>query len=373
VLIRLWRLEPNQLALIITALLFGCVLAIGWSVRTSEMVNVPEVPANWSAIQIIADSTATPNNRDQRICDLPDTLYPMGNGKWYDVCSFQNRVYASVLTADYTLLHGPSSIGESYRACNSGILASHDLVMLCRYYGGLLGAPTPLTLHVVDSIGRPHTPLMIPSQADYSALAVDPNGGLHVSWLEPQPGNIWTVHYASYSGDVTVLDSGAALPPDSIIGVIHIATDHMLLNFVLGVDAHTTYIIWDDSTRPYDTGSDYTGVVYAFSFPLDKPSAVQQVTLVTNMQDWSAMPLPVINDHTIALPLVTVSTNNAPAVAFLVNGKTARIDTFSDPFTNLYRGPYLSLHADHSLQLQWSIWTANQGVLTYSSTTHAFP
>ena len=245
--------------------------------------------------------------------------------------------------------------------------------MLCRNLSGVNSAPSPLTLHVVDSVGRPHTPLAIPAQADYSTLAVDPSGGLHVSWLEPQPGNIYTVHYASYSGDVTVLDSGAALSPDSIIGVIHIEADHLLLNFALGVDAHTGYVIWDDGAGPYGPGSDYPGVVYALTFPLDKPNATQQITIAENMQAWSAMPLPVINDHTIALPLVTASRNNAPAVAFLVNGKTARIDTFSAPYTDLYRGPYLSLRADSSLQLQWSIWTANRGAITYVSTTHNFP
>jgi len=364
VLMRLWRREPTQLILIITAILFGCMLLIGWSTLSRPELAIPEAPVYWSAVKVFSDPTVAPGSSDQRLCDTPDTLYPTGTGTWYDLCPANNGLFVSVLAADHTLLRGPSSLGESFSACSGAVLSSHDLVVLCH-------TSSALTLHVVDTIGRPHTPIAISGRADLSGLAVDPSGRLHVGWLDPQAGSIWTVHYATYSGDSTVLDSGAALPADNIIGVIHVSADHLLGDFALGIDAHTVYAIWADSSAPYGPGSDVPGVIYALTFPLDKPNNVQQITIAQNMQSWN-VPL-VISDHTLALPLAAASKDNAPAVAFLVNGKTARIDVFSSPLTELFRGPYLTKQADGSLSLQWSVWTADQREISYVSTTRSFP
>ena len=223
-------------------------------------------------------------------------------------------------------------------------------------------------MHIVDSLGRPNTPIKITGQADFTALAVDPNGGLHIAWLDPQPGNIWTVHYASYSGDPAILDSGAVLPADDVVGVIHLPADHLLLGFALGIDARNTYIIWSDSNN---AGSDSPAIVYALTFTSDKLNEVKQITVGDSMRSFSSVLT--LNDHTVVVALVASPTNSAPAVAFLVNGKTARIDTFSAPFAEFFHGPSLSLQADGSLQIQWSVWTSNQGEIMYSATTRAFP
>ncbi len=208
VLVRLSRREPAQLVLIITALLFGCMMLVGsWSVLSQMGLIMPASPTDWSAVQVLTNPTTTPTRRDERIC-ASSRLYPTGTGQWYDVCVAQVKQYAlyvSVLAANFTLLHGPSDVGEPYPNCDSSVLPSHDLVLLCKDNSILGGGPQALRMHVVDQLGRPHTPVTIPGQGDHTALAVDPNGGLHIAWLDPQPGDIWTVHYASYSGDPAVL------------------------------------------------------------------------------------------------------------------------------------------------------------------------
>lgn len=374
ILLRMISADPALLLLIITALLFGSgivVLMVGVSLTTVGSAD-PQAPANWSAVTDIGSPTATPGQRDSRLCGRFTSRYPMENSQWYDVCPMQGHIYISVLSAAGALLHGPSMAAAASTDCHAALLATSDLVLLCQTSGVVIDGPSALSLQIVDSLGRPHPPIMLDGQADYSAITVDPNGGLHIAWLDPQPGGIWWVHYATYSGDPAVIDDaigpGTPLPTDDLLGVITPDADQVLSGFALGSDTHNVYVLWSASHLHHQP----PGAVHALTLPLGTfaRSAVRQLTVADGLELSSDQAL-TVNDQTVAVALTALQPDQPPAVAFLVKGHAARVDRFTSSQA-LFDGPRLTRETGR-LHLLWSVWQNDQRTRLYTASTADLP
>jgi hypothetical protein len=137
--------------------------------------------------------------------------------------------------------------------------------------------PTPSSNCRSCGLMRTGRPLLLSASGRFPAGTYDRDGSLHVAWVEPGAGRLWTVRYARFPGGTMSQDTIRANTIS--IGVIRLEETSALDGMSLAADETHVYCVWS----LIQTGAGTVrGTLGGLVFPLSDPGATRNLRLDPN-------------------------------------------------------------------------------------------
>ena len=139
------------------------------------------------------------------------------------------------------------------------------------------GNVSSLYLQLVDGAGRAHPSVYIAERASYPAVAIDADGNFHVSWLEAQTEQLWTIQHITFASNALPDSDTVHSTP---IGVIRLNKGEALEAYSLGSDATHIYCLWEIIGAGQDNQGQISGPrgsLGGLSFPVGTVNGAQQI------------------------------------------------------------------------------------------------
>src|SRR5450432_2238776 len=104
----------------------------------------------------------------------------------------ETHLASALITTDGKIERGPEEVSNKPTAEYSAAAAPSGDVLTA---WTTTDVASSLYIQLVDGAGRVHPSVHIAERANYPAVAIDAAGKFHVSWLESQTENLWTIQY----------------------------------------------------------------------------------------------------------------------------------------------------------------------------------
>jgi hypothetical protein len=316
-------------------------------------------------IRLLETSQTDPRPLPLGIRPGPVSLYPLSSGNfqllWIDWARpGEGHLVGGTLDPTLEVQRGPTDI--TTRPVLEFSAAPTPQGELAVFWNEIGQTTTPIYTVPIDSLGRPRSSVQITASGRYPSAAYDRHGDLHLAWLEPGAGHLWTVHYATFpNGDIPKSGVDASVVP---VGVIRLETGQALDSFVLGVDASQVYLLWGTIS----VSGGVQGALAGLTFPIGQDEAAH--TLRLDMPRAASLRWPAVARGQPAasadgLAVSLTANGNEPQVLLLSPHGIDWLESVSADPSSLVGKTALCLDAANRLHLIWSALQPNGQATIY--------
>jgi hypothetical protein len=337
-----------------------------WADEHMTLIAWPGDPAMPNIRLLDADRQGDPLVLPLGIKPGPVSLYPLSSGRfqllWIDwALPGEGHLVGGTLDPNLAVLRGPTDIADrSVLEFSAAPTARGDLAVFWSEVGSVT---TPIYSVLIDSLGRPRSSINVTASGRYPAAAYDRHGDLHVAWLEPGAGRLWSIRYTSFpAGEIPKADADKAAVP---VGVIRLETDQALDSFTLGVDASEVYILW--GTIKVNGG--VRGALAGLTFPIGQDEATRSLKL--DMPGTASVRWPAVaSGQTLVdgLVLSLTADDARPFVIILSPNGIVSVESITADRSSLVGKTALCIDAQNRLHLVWSAFQPSGEATIYYAT-----